>query len=202
MRPVAWIVMALVGGCVVLSSHASAAVKVTEKTRYYPIKGTTGAALLKAMDGRGPKHGFLTRAIAQTGYSVVWKIEWSETAKACRVSRVNGELAVTYTFPQATGNLSPEMKRRWRIFLAGVKKHERTHSVMARRMVNAVEKSLSKLTVRNDPGCRKTRREANRRKAAIYADYEARQNRFDAREHRDGGYVQRLIDAFVRSGGV
>ena len=43
------------------------------------------------------------------------------------------------------------------------------------------EKSVAKLSIRNDPGCRKTRREVKRRMAAIYADYEARQIKFDAR---------------------
>ena len=84
------------------AGEASADVKVTEKTRNYAIAGKSGAALLDAMDRRGPKHGFLTRAIAQTRYSVSWKIEWGETRTACRVKRVEGELAITYTYPRVT----------------------------------------------------------------------------------------------------
>ncbi len=73
---------------------------------------------------------------------------------------------------------------------------------MAARMARAVEKSMSKATVRNDSGCRKTRREAKRRMTEIYAAFEKKQLAFDAREHRDGGYVERLIEALVQSGGV
>ena len=54
-----------------------------------------------------------------------------------------------------------------------------------------------KLTIDNDPGCRKARREAKGRMTAIYADYEARQIRFDAREHREGGRVEGLIEALA-----
>ena len=55
--------------------------KVTEKTGSYAVAGRSGAALLGAMDRRGPKHGFLTRAIAQTRYAISWTIEWGETPR-------------------------------------------------------------------------------------------------------------------------
>ena len=43
----------------------------------------------------------------------------------------------------------------------------------------------------------KARAETKRRMQKIYAEYEARQVRFDAREHRRGGPVERLIDRLV-----
>jgi predicted secreted Zn-dependent protease len=193
---------ALLGACVGFAGTAFAKVKVIEQVKHYQITGTNGLALLRDMDGRGPKHGFLTRAIAQTAYSVAWKIEWAQTRGACRVKSVDGKLSVTYKFPQVAGKLSPHMQRRWRVFFAGVKRHERTHGDLARRMASATEKSIRKATVQNDPGCRKTRSKAKRLMADIYADYEARQVRFDVKEHSDGGAVERLIDALVQSGGV
>lgn len=202
MRPFAWTLAALLAVCVGLPGEASASVRVSEKTRHYRISGKTGPALPKAMDRRGPKHGFLTRAIAQTSYSLAWNLEWAETAGACRVKRVDGVVSVTYTFPQPVDSLSPAMKRRWRTFFAGVRRHERMHGEIARQMARAVETSLSGLAIGGDPGCRRTRREARRRMAAIYAEYELKQNRFDARDHRDGGPVERLIDALARTGGV
>ncbi len=47
-----------VGICLAVTGEAAAGVKITETTRGYPIAGDTGAALLAAMDRRGPKHGF------------------------------------------------------------------------------------------------------------------------------------------------
>ena len=202
MRIVTRTLLAAFSVCFGFSGQASAKVKVVEKTGHYQINGNTGLALLQAMDRHGPRHGFLTRAIAQTKYSVVWNIEFAETAKVCRVKRVNGELAVTYTFPRPAENLSPDMKRRWRAFVAGVRKHERAHGTMAAQMARAAEKSMRTVTVPNDRGCRKTRREAKRRMTEIYAAYKKKQVRFDAREHREGGPVERLIDRLVQSGGV
>lgn len=196
MRRVAWARIVLFVACVFFAGQAAAGVKVSEKTRSYTISGKTGLALLDAMDQHGPKHGFLTRAIAQTRYSISWTIEWGETRKACRVKRADAHLDITYTYPSAPG-IPKALDRRWESFLAGVKKHERTHGEMARQMVRAAEKSVWKLSIANDPGCRKARSEVKRRMVKIYAEYEARQIAFDAREHSDGGRVEGLIDALV-----
>lgn len=196
MRCIAWARIALFGACVAVAGEAAAGVKVSETTRGYEIAGRTGAALLAAMDRRGPKHGFLTRAIAQTRYSVSWTIEWGETRTACRVKGIDGRLDIIYTYPDAR-DLPPGLARSWARFLAGVRKHERTHGDTARQMAKAVEKSVARVSVAGDPGCRRARAEAKRRMTAIYADYEARQIRFDAREHRPGGPVERLIDRLV-----
>jgi predicted secreted Zn-dependent protease len=181
-----------------LAGAASAEVKVTERTANYAISGKTGTALLDAMDRRGPKHGFLTRAIAQTRYAISWRIEWGETSTACRVKRLDGDLAITYTYPRISGKPSADLARKWETFHAGVKKHEEMHGRLARQMATAAEKSVGKLIVRNDRGCRKARLEAKRRMSAIYAEYEARQLRFDAKEHRQGGRVEGLIEALTR----
>ena len=196
MRCVAWASILLFGACVAVASDAAAGVKVSKKTRSYEIAGKTGAALLASMDRRGPKHGFLARAIAQTRYSVSWTIEWGETRTACRVKKIDGELDIIYTYPSTSG-LSTALDKRWKRFLAGVKKHEKAHGDMARQMARAVEKSIARLSVDSDRGCRRARAEGKHRMAAIYAEYEARQIKFDSREHGDGGRVERLIDALV-----
>jgi predicted secreted Zn-dependent protease len=196
MRCIALARIVLFGVCAACAGEAAAGVKVSEKTRSYEIAGKTGAALLASMDRRGPKHGFLTRAIAQTRYSVSWTIEWGETRTACRVNSIDGVLDITYTYPSA-GDLPPGLERRWARFLAGVRKHEKAHGDIARQMARAVEKSVGRLSIDNDPGCRKARREAKERMTAIYAAYEARQIKLDAREHRNGGRVEGLIEALV-----
>lgn len=196
MRRVA--LMLAFGGCLSLAAGAaSAGVRVSESHGSYAIAGRSGIALLDAMDRRGPKHGFLTRAIAQTHYSIAWRIEWGEKARACRIRRLDGELAITYTYPRVSGPLPAGLRRKWATFFAGVKKHEEMHARLARQMATAAEKSVARLTVANDPGCRKARRAAKRRMDAVYADYEARQVAFDTREHRAGGAVEKLIEALI-----
>jgi predicted secreted Zn-dependent protease len=194
-----WLWLGLVVGLsAVGTAPAMAGVTVAESQKTYAISGASGIALLQAMDKTGPKHGFLTRAIAQTSYSVSWTIEWGETRTACRVKRAEGKLDITYTYPRVANSLSPRMQKRWNTFLLGVRRHEAHHGQMARQMAHAAEKSVAGMTIRNDPGCRKSRKEVKRRMSAVYADYEARQIRFDSKEHKGGGKVEDLIEALVR----
>lgn len=178
------------------TSPALAGAKVLVKTRTYAVAGDNGVALVKAMDRSGPRHGFMTRAIAQTSYTVDWNLQVRTTHKTCRLARAVPTLHLTYTFPKASA-LSPGLSKRWKRFLAGVHRHEKMHGRIATQMVNAAARSISGLTVANDPTCNKARREARRRIDAVYARYEAKQGAFDKREHADGGKVEKLVDALA-----
>ena len=174
-----------------LAGPAAIAVSVSRES--YPIRGKTGDQLLEAMDRRGPKHGLLTRAIAQTRYSVGWDITWAANGGVCRVETANAKLLITYTYPEVAGGVPPALKSRWATFMRGVVHHEENHGKMARDMVADAERAVSKIAIRNDPGCAKARAETKRRADAIYARYEQRQVQFDVREHSAGGNVDRLI---------
>ena len=177
-----------------LTGAALASVKVKTNTTSYRISGKSGDALLNAMDRRGPKHGFLTRAIAQTSYTVSWDIDWRESAGGCRIADAAATLSITYNYPAVSNAMSGDLKRRWQRFMAGVRKHEETHG---RHRPPDGERSGEEpdgLSSRRDPGCSKTQAEVKRRIAATYAKYEARQVRFDEVEHTEGGNVEGLVD--------
>jgi predicted secreted Zn-dependent protease len=179
-----------------VSGPAAAGAKVLVRTQTYVVKGDSGAALVRAMDRTGPRHGFMTRAIAQTSYTVDWDIQVRATDGTCRLTRATPTLNLTYIFPQARG-LPASLSKRWKTFLAGVHGHERKHGRIAKEMVVAAEKSVSGLAIANDPSCNRVRREARRRIDVVYARYEARQVAFDASEHRDGGRVEKLVNALI-----
>jgi predicted secreted Zn-dependent protease len=145
------------------------------------------------MDRRGPKHGFLTHAIAQTSYTVSWAIDWKEEDGNCRVANAAATLSITYTYPQVKGTMSPDLARRWARFMAGVHKHEETHGRIARQMVGVAERSVSGLSFADDRRCRRTQAELKKRIATTYAKYEARQIEFDRVEHAEGGHVEALV---------
>jgi predicted secreted Zn-dependent protease len=174
----------------------AADVKVLVRTQTYAVTGNSGVDLVKAMDRAGPRHGFMTRAIAQTSYTVDWDLRVTRVKDACRLVRAAPTLHVNYVFPQAHG-LTPALAKRWERFLAGVHKHEKTHGRIATEMVQAAAHSASGVTLRQDLSCNRTKREARRRIDAAYAVYEARQVAFDRREHADGGKVERLVDALI-----
>jgi len=194
---VAKVSLAVLTGCW-LGTPASAGVQVVARTETYAVAGETGAALVEAMDRQGPRHGFMTRAIAQTRYTVDWQIQVGQSDKGCRVVGATGTLNLTYTFPRVATPMKAALGARWKRFLAGVRKHEQTHGRIARDMVVAASKAAQGVTLATDPSCAGARREAKRRIDAVYARYEAMQVAFDAREHREGGPVERLVAALMR----
>lgn len=187
-----------VGACLLAAGGAEAGVKVKSTVKTYGISGADGEALLAQMDRKGPKHGLLTRAIAQTRYAITWDIAWSSNGTGCRVEGANAKVDITYTYPRVSSALSPAMAKRWNTFLRGVRKHEEMHGAIARRMVTAAEKSVLAVSVKKDRNCRTARAEVRRRVDAIYARYEAQQRHFDDIEHQDGGNVARLVDRLTR----
>src|SRR4051812_27734569 len=54
-------------GALCFARPASADTTFLVKTRTYAVTGTTGSALVEAMDRKGPRQGLMTRAVAQTG---------------------------------------------------------------------------------------------------------------------------------------
>lgn len=192
------IAVSIMLAALVASLPAHAAVKTSVKTKNYSISGKNGAALIAQMDRRGPKHGFLTRAIAQTSYSVNWEIDWTRKGDACRVKNAVAKLAIVYTYPEVSGALSPQLKQRWARFMKGVRKHEETHGSLAAQMVKAADRAITGFATKNDPGCRKAQAAVKRRVDDVYALYEAKQHSFDQAEHQPGGAVDGLVRALSR----
>ncbi|QKC97685.1 DUF922 domain-containing protein [Mesorhizobium sp. NZP2298] len=199
MRLLARLVLATICASCSLTSVASADVKVLVKTKTYDISGTTGEALIESMDRNGPRHGFMARAIAQTSYTKDWDFDFVQVKGSCRIKQANGTLNLNFTYPHVASVLPPALDKRWARFFTGVRTHEETHGKIARQMMAATEKSLTGLTAANDGQCSKTRREARRRIDAVFDEYEGKQNAFDAREHREGGHVEYLVDALAKS---
>lgn len=184
--------------CAGLATQAVADIKIKTDVRTYAIAGQTGEDLLSQMDRKGPKHGFLTRAIAQTRYAINWDVAWKSDGQGCRVEKASARVDITYSYPRVTSKMSPALKARWIAFLRGVKRHEEMHGTIARRMVAAAEKSVLAVSVKRDPNCRAARAEVKRRVSATYAKFETDQRQFDAAEHRDGGNVAKLVARLTR----
>src|ERR1044071_4445926 len=87
-------VAALVAGTTI-----AAAEQVEVRTKTYAISGKNGVELYQSMVRRGPRHGFLSRAIAQTSYTVEWEAEVVSQGSVCRVVKAQPVLSLTYTYP-------------------------------------------------------------------------------------------------------
>jgi predicted secreted Zn-dependent protease len=177
---------------------ANAAAKVAVKTEYYQISGKTGQALLDAMDRTGPKHGFLTRAIAQTRYSMHTTADWRQLNGVCRSHNVKVNLAITYVYPRPVAKFDARLARRWGHFMAGVVTHEKKHGQIAQEMAVAAARTISKMAVRDRPNCPNVQRLMKSKVNAVVAEYERRQERFDNQEHRNGGNIDRLVGGLLK----
>jgi predicted secreted Zn-dependent protease len=60
----------------------------------YPVLGRTGGEIMKEINRKGPRHGFLVRAIAQTRYALDYRYEAVEAAGSCRVASATVELDI------------------------------------------------------------------------------------------------------------
>lgn len=189
---------ALAAGAILCATGIAGAASISTTTKTYAISGKTGAGLLLSMNKRGPKHGFLTRAIAQTQYQIEWDVKLGVQNGACTVTRARPRMAMSYTYPQPSENLTPDLRRRWNRFMVGVRAHEQQHGRYATQMVNAAERSVRGVRVPNDPNCRKASALIKKRVANIYEDYEAKQIVFDKREHRENGNIHRLIQRLMK----
>jgi predicted secreted Zn-dependent protease len=190
------------GICIALAaclaaSPALGGVKTSVRTETYAISGNTGEALLDAMDRRGPRYGLMARAMAQTRYKVDWEYGWRRSGGRCRLESADATLSIVYRYPELARPASRELGRRWKKFIAGVRRHEEMHGRIARQMVFAAHRSISKLTKRSDY-CATAKGRIGRIIDAVYAEYEGRQARFDDREHGVGGNVDRLLLMLTR----
>ena len=187
----------LVAAGLITVGLAQAEAATTIKTEHYTISGSTGQALLSAMDRNGPKQGYLARAMAQTRYSLGWDLKWDQSGSTCKLKRAVARLSIAYRYPRPAGAMPADLKRRWSGFMKSVKAHEEVHGRIAKQMATAAERSIANMSTPNDPGCAKAHREVQRRVNRVVAAYEERQRSFDANEHRAGGNVTKVVKSLL-----
>ena len=180
-----------------IAPPSKAAPKVTSQTTTFPISGASGEALLRELERKGPKHGFTSRAIAQTRYTMNTEAEWSHAGGICAVTRPKVRLDITYIYPEVKGEVSGPLRSRWQRFMAGIRKHEEQHGRLAREMAAEADSAIAGLKIQDGKACGKLRAEMKRVVAAIVARYEARQRRFDVVEHSNGGNIEGLVKRLV-----
>jgi len=184
----------LVAACILTwigDAHAADGVTVTEK--HFAISGSTGAELYASIGRNGPDN-----AIAHTTYTLTWsRRRLVPQGGACRLADARPTVAITYTFPKPEGKLPAVARKRWDIFIAGVREHEEVHGQMIREMLADLNASIAGLVTRNDAGCQKAKREMTRRVKEATLAHKERSRAFDRVEMSAGGTVHRLVMALV-----
>ncbi len=188
--------MAVASALAVATAQARPRIKTS--TEYYSISGKTGIELIQQMNRKGPRHGFLRKAVAQTRYSVRPSADFKYVKGSCRTKNVVVNMTITYIYPRITNRISGKLKARWAYFMKDTKRHEQKHGRIAREMAAVLDRKLTRFSMEDRPGCRRAVRQYRREIQAIYDEYNGRQKDFDAREHRRGGPVEKSFVVLAR----
>ena len=184
-------------GAALLASMAAARADVSVKTKYYDIKGKTGLELFYDMNRKGPRHGFLTKAIAQTQFKTDIKGDLAHSNGVCRTRGAKMVMQITYVYPRPVDRLDPALARRWKKFQASNIVHEEMHGRLAKKMVADVNRTMRGFKMEDGQSCRKANAKLMKDLARIIVAYNKSQVDFDKREHRDGGPVEKSVLALV-----
>jgi predicted secreted Zn-dependent protease len=188
-----WVVFAVV----LLASAGAARADVSVKTKYYDIKGKTGLELFYDMNRKGPRHGFLTKAIAQTQFKTDIKGDLVHSNGVCRTRGAEMMMQITYVYPRPVDKLDSSLARRWKKFQASNIVHEEMHGRLAKKMVADVNRAMRGFKLADGQSCRKANAKLMKELDRIIVAYNKSQVDFDKREHRDGGPVEKSVLALV-----
>lgn len=172
-------------------ADALAAPRITTRTEYYSISGKTGVELIRQMNRKGPRHGFLRKAVAQTRYSVKTQSEFDHEGGICRTHKAGARMSVTIVYPRISNKISARLKSKWAYFMKDTVRHEEAHVRIATEMVTVLDRKLRRFAMKDRSNCRAAARRLRREVQAIYDAYGEKQKDFDAREHRKGGPVEK-----------
>ena len=193
------------GVCLVLvpiNASAQSQWQPVEQVQTYPVTGDSGVDLYASIGERGPKIGREVRAIAHTNFKLTWTRDYRpQPDGACTLVSARPKLIITYTLPKPASALAPDLKKKWDVFIEGVRKHELVHGVIITDMVKEIERVSVGLSVANDPKCTKIRTELTAKLGEISKAQQKRSNDYDRMEMSEGGNVHQLILQFVNGAG-
>lgn len=176
---------------------AEARANIRESVKYYEIAGSTGAELMVQMNRRGPRHGFLKRALAQTQFKPKFDGDIVYRNGKCVASGVDLRMNITYVYPKPVGPMPGDLKRRWAAFQADNVRHEKRHGAIAKDMMAKLDRYLRGFRVADRSNCRVALRQLNRDVERIIDQAVKAQNEFDRIEHRSKGPVEKSIRLLV-----
>ena len=174
--------------------------KPVEKVEPYSISGTNGPELYASIGERGPKAGS-GRAIAFTNFKLTWSRDYQpQPDGACTLVSARPKLIISYHLPKSSEKLPEPIATNWKVFIDGVRRHERVHGEMIVAMVKEIETFSVGLSAPDDPNCKKIRARLQERLAQISQRQRQKSRDFDKVELSDGGAVHQLILNLVNGG--
>lgn len=179
-----------------LPAHAD--IRATEVEKTYTISGRTGLELYRSIGERGPRiRDGQSSAVAITEFDLRWGRDYVRDGNDCVLAAARPFLTITYTLPKPPGNLPPDLAARWRVFIAGIRTHEKVHGGYMVDLAQDIYDTTVGFRQPNDPGCKSIRNAIQTPLKAAFERYKARNRIFEESEMRDGGNIQQLIIGLI-----
>ncbi|WP_083649485.1 DUF922 domain-containing protein [Salaquimonas pukyongi] len=178
-----------------MAGDASAKVKVSVKTTYYPISGKSGKALNASMLRGGSNRISLSHAVAATETELDFGEPKISIKKGkCIVEDVDVYLKIRYIYPKwkGRGAAKTQVRKRWDAFWRELKRHEENHGEIAKAGAKALEKELMRMKGNVALGCADFGGFARLRLDAIIRKTARAQRNFDRREYAASSKISRL----------
>jgi predicted secreted Zn-dependent protease len=158
-----------------------AVVETSVSTTYYPVRGTTTAAIFTAIDAKGPVETTGRRAVGMT--SVEWKLTSGDVdarAVPCVFPSLTVRLNVVITLPrhETPDDLPTDVRDRWERFVARVAAHEQRHVDIYLEGAKAMKERLE--ATRTTVSCADVEKAIDAAWRAQQADIERAQTEFHA----------------------
>jgi predicted secreted Zn-dependent protease len=130
-----------------LAAPVGAEPKLTEKTNFYDLTGTTVEAVRADVRSKGPTGQGGRRFVGLTHTYVRYRFWYDGDEEVCRVTRVLTEVDVTFTMPRWVDRdrAPPELQAKWDRFIAALWVHERGHRDIGVAVAQDIERAIADL---------------------------------------------------------
>lgn len=183
-------------------TQAEARVRIKERTTFYSVTGTSGAAIFSSIRRRGPRAN-RAHAIATTlTETSITDVQSTVRRGRCVLSRFNVRMKITYRLPRwrSARGTNRRLRSAWANFSRQVKRHEDRHGAISKRYARDLNRALRRLSIRARGG------NCNRFPAKVRATFDTltrtmnrRHASFDRRESRMLSRSSRAQTALYRA---
>ncbi|MEM7429577.1 MAG: DUF922 domain-containing protein [Pseudomonadota bacterium] len=175
-RKLVSLLLGLAAGLAVLTARTEAAPRISTKTTYFTVEGSTPGEVLNSILSRGPG-GNSGVAMATTNASYSQRVE-PRGKKGCRIEL---KVVITMRLPRlAKSSRAPAVRRVWGSFISYIRQHERYHRTIYTGCARRIDKKVRSAVRKH--GCTASRAQVNTILQAENARCERLNRAYDQRE--------------------
>lgn len=157
----------------------SAEPKVSVRTEYYPVEGSSFEELSESMKQNAPAQA--GGHFGATKWNVIWSYEAAPNPEGCSLTRAAVELQVVFYMPRLmdTQNTNQKILKKWNRFIQKLQHHEDGHRKIGLEAAREIEEIFKALDIRSN--CSEIDSAVNQTAQAVISQKRMEDVRYDAR---------------------